>query len=76
MSYQRYKSLDKNLIFAEYMNSEQETRRNGGVPTDVIFDKGVATFNGSSSDIDIDKCTACSDCQKVCPIETPDLFDQ
>ncbi len=26
--------------------------------------------------IDIDKCTACSECQKVCPIETPDLFDQ
>ena len=51
MSYRRGKNLDKNLIFAEYFNSEQEVRRNGGVPTDVTFDKGVAEFNGSSSDV-------------------------
>lgn len=48
MSYQQYKSLDKNLIFAEYFNDEQSVRRNGGVPTNVTFDKGVSEMNGSS----------------------------
>jgi hypothetical protein len=49
MSYRRGKPLDKNLVFAEYFSSEQEVRRNGGIPTDVTFDNGVATFNGTSS---------------------------
>ncbi len=26
--------------------------------------------------IDMDKCTACGECQKACPIEVPNLFDQ
>jgi heterodisulfide reductase subunit A-like polyferredoxin len=26
--------------------------------------------------VDIDKCTACGECGKVCPIELPNLFDQ
>ena len=26
--------------------------------------------------IDMDKCTACGECSKACPIETPNLFDQ
>jgi hypothetical protein len=29
MAYRRAKNLDKNLVFAEYFNSEQEVRRNG-----------------------------------------------
>ena len=50
MTYRRAKSLDKNLIFAEYFNSEQEVRRNGGVPTSgVEFNRGIATFGGSGS---------------------------
>ena len=55
MSYQRGNNLDKNLIFQEYFNDEQSVRRNGGVPTDVVFDKGVAEFNGSSSNLFIPK---------------------
>jgi len=57
MGYRRARNLDKNLVFAEYFNSEQEVRRNGGVPTDVVFDKGMATFNGSSSDIILNSIT-------------------
>lgn len=49
MGYRRAKSLDKNLIFAEYFNSEQEVRRNGGVPTDVTFENGTIEFNGTGS---------------------------
>jgi hypothetical protein len=49
MSYRRYKNSDKSLVFAEYFNSEQEVRRNGGVPTDVSFDKGAAQFDGADS---------------------------
>ena len=26
--------------------------------------------------IDIEKCTACGECQKICPVETPNLFDE
>ena len=26
--------------------------------------------------VDIDKCTACGECTKVCPVELPNLFDQ
>ena len=49
MSYRRARSLDKNLIFAEYFNSEQELRKEGGLPTDVTFSQGKGTFNASSS---------------------------
>jgi hypothetical protein len=49
MSYRRYKNSDKSLVFAEYFNSEQEVRRNGGIPTDVTFDKGRAQFDGADS---------------------------
>ena len=52
MSYQRGNNLDKDIIFQEYFNDEQSVRRNGGVPTDVVFDKGVAEFNGNTSVID------------------------
>jgi len=44
MSYRKAANLDKNLIFAEYFNDEQSVRRNGGVPTDVVFDKGTVDF--------------------------------
>jgi len=57
MSYKRYKNSDKSLIFAEYFNDEQSVRRNGGVPTDVTFDKGVAEFNGTTSVINYVKRT-------------------
>jgi hypothetical protein len=46
MSYRRYKNSDKSLVFAEYFNSEQEVRRNGGVPTDVTFERGVLSLMG------------------------------
>ncbi len=54
MGYRRYKPNDKDLIFAEYFNDEISVRRNGGIPTDVTFDKGVAEFNGGSSLINFD----------------------
>jgi len=41
--------LDISVIFRETFNSEQDTRKNGGTPTDVIYGNGVGTFNGSSS---------------------------
>ena len=37
-----------NLIFREVFRSEQETRKNGGTPTDVDFANGKGTFNGTS----------------------------
>jgi hypothetical protein len=49
MPYRRAENLDKNRIFFEPFNDEQSVRRNGGVPTDVIFNKGVGEFNGSTS---------------------------
>ena len=46
---------DKHLIFRETFSSEQEVRKNGGVPTDVTFDRGVATFNGTTSKLKLPK---------------------
>jgi len=40
-----------NLVFREVFSSEQETRNNGGVPTDVTISKGIGSFNGTSSGI-------------------------
>jgi hypothetical protein len=37
------------LVFRETFNSEQSVRNNGGVPTDVTFEKGIASFNGSAT---------------------------
>jgi hypothetical protein len=39
------------LIFRETFQDEQSVRRNGGIPTDVTFSNGIATFNGTSSKI-------------------------
>jgi hypothetical protein len=41
--------IDRKLIFRETFSSEMDCRANGGVPTNVIFDKGKGAFNGSSS---------------------------
>lgn len=40
--------IDQSVIFREVFNDEASTRRNGGVPTDVIFQDGKGVFNGSS----------------------------
>jgi hypothetical protein len=42
MAYRRAKNLDKNLVFAEYFNSEQEVRRNGG---ELVDHTGVFSFD-------------------------------
>ena len=43
-------SIEPNrCIFRFTGNSEQECRKQGGVPTDVTFSDGVASFNGTSS---------------------------
>ena len=34
------------------------------------------TLKKSPRYVDLDKCTACGECAKVCPIETPNLFDE
>ena len=39
----------QDVIFYEPFLDEQNTRRLGGVPTDVVYEHGVATFNGTSS---------------------------
>jgi hypothetical protein len=46
---------DNGVIFRETFNSEQDSIKNGGTPTDVTFSSGVATFNGSSSKINYGK---------------------
>jgi hypothetical protein len=43
------------LVFRETFNSEQSVRNNGGVPTDVTFEKGIASFNGTTSYIKYNK---------------------
>jgi hypothetical protein len=45
MSYRRGRNLDKDLIFAEYFNSEQEVRRNGGVISNAVITNGCASFD-------------------------------
>ncbi len=44
-------SLYPGLIFRETFNSETDLRKNGGVPTSVIFSNGTCIFNGSSSKV-------------------------
>lgn len=45
--YSNYPGFIKRFTF----NSEQQTRKDGGTPTDVSFANGIATLNGTSSDI-------------------------
>ncbi len=45
----RYHIEQQDVIFYEPFLDEFSVRRNGGVPTDVTFDKGVASFDGTSS---------------------------
>lgn len=42
----QYRNIaDKNLVFAEYFNSEIETRKGGGIPTGTVtFSQGYAAF--------------------------------
>ena len=42
-------TIQKKPIFRETFTSEQDTMKNGGVPTAVTFFNGIGTFNGSSS---------------------------
>lgn len=46
---------DKNVIFRETFNSEQDTIRNGGTSTDVTYSNGIGNFNGSSSYVQYNK---------------------
>lgn len=39
----------KGLVFRETFNDDVTVRKNGGTPTDVDFNNGVAGFNGSST---------------------------
>jgi hypothetical protein len=41
--------VPKAPIFRETFNSEQNTRLLNGIPSNVVFDKGVGIFNGSAS---------------------------
>ena len=50
MSYRQGNNLDKNLIFSEYFNSEQEVRRNGGVPTNVTITNGQMIPDSQTTD--------------------------
>lgn len=45
------KGIDRNLVFRETFNSEQDVIRNGGVPVDVGFSEGIGSFNGTTSNI-------------------------
>lgn len=44
MSWRRGRPTDRDLSFFAPMNSEQETRKDGGIPVDVSFSLGKATF--------------------------------
>lgn len=48
-------SIDKKCVFRETFESESNTRRLGGVPTTVTYSNGVASFNGSTSNIEVNK---------------------
>lgn len=37
-------NINKRCIFRETFESEQAVRRNGGVPTDVTFEKGMVSL--------------------------------
>jgi len=41
--------VDRKLIFRETFTDEQSVRANGGVPSGVIFNKGIALLTGSST---------------------------
>lgn len=43
--------VDKRLVFRETFSDEDSVRKNGGVPTNVVFENGVGKFNGTSSNI-------------------------
>lgn len=43
--------IDKRCIFRETFNSEEDVRRNGGVPTDAIFSNGICTINRDNSSL-------------------------
>jgi len=55
MSYRRAANLDKNLIFAEYFNSEQEVRRNPNlkVLSSLTINEGEWNGDGSSEKIEL-----------------------
>jgi len=42
-------NTNRNIIFKETFNSENDVRRNRGVPVNVDFSDGVGSFNGTSS---------------------------
>ena len=48
MSWRRGRPTDRDLIFAEYFNDQQSVLRNGGIPTDVTFENGVAKVDSSN----------------------------
>jgi len=43
--------IDKSIIFRETFNSQIDTERNGGTPTSVSYENGVATFEEATSTI-------------------------
>jgi len=49
MGFETIYPRERQIIFHEGFQSEFNTRRFGGVPTDVTYENGIATFNGSSS---------------------------
>ena len=52
MKESKFHQDQQGVIFYFPAIDEQTTRRSGGVPSNVIFSQGIATFNGTSSKID------------------------
>ena len=50
-----YTSEDHRILFRETFQDEFTVRRNGGTPTDMVFEKGIAALNGTSSKIQVNK---------------------
>ena len=48
MTYDSLSGIEKSLILRETLNSEQDTRKNGGVPTNLTYSNGEGVFDGTA----------------------------
>ena len=51
MSRESLRHIDNRIVFKETFDSEFQTRRLGGIPTDVDYSNGVGSFNGEDINI-------------------------
>lgn len=59
--------------FIKTFNDEQTTRRNGGDPTDIVFENGVSVTNNITSEIKYKNCKLINN--KVFPVRFKIKYD-